>query len=139
MAIKEYVGKKSPVTVGLIAVFVVAVVAALFGGGISGRAISYAVVDTTYPVAAEMYGGDAGWGECVGLEVEWSAVDNFCKMNGYPLGAVTTGDRPCYHEWQPTRYAWDGTLSADGKMVLDYERVKSEAGQGFTAIKCLTA
>ena len=99
--------KSNPLTIGLIALFVVATVAALFGGGVSGNA-AYSTIEVELPfyVQAEYI---SGWGTCTGQEQDWTVIDNLCKSMDY-AGAAPAEERPCLHEWKSERWTWDGSI-----------------------------
>lgn len=130
--------KSNPLTIGLIALFVVAVVAALFGGGVVGKA-TYFVEEfqgyedelfakgLAFPVYAEYR---EGWGECVGQDGDWVSIDNLCKSIGHS-GAAPSDARPCLHEWRAERWHWDGTVP-----MLKGE-LDPSTGYALTAVKCV--
>ena len=123
---------KNPLTIGIIAVFAVAVVAALFGGSeVTGHA-TYIPVRLDFPVYAESANRDCGG---ISASVDWTVVDNFCRSKGYS-GALPVGgwEGACLFEHNaPTRYYWDGSIP----MSVDMEQVQNTAGLALVDVNCV--
>lgn len=123
---------KNPLTIGIIAVFAVALVAALFGGsGVTGHA-TYVTIETDFPVYSESMHRD-----CAGISegVDWISVDNLCKSKGYS-GALPIGgnEGACmYEHTQSTRYYWNGNIP----MTVDMYQIQDTAGYALVAVNCV--
>lgn len=130
MEIKHLLARKTTV-IGIVAVLViVSVIVVLSEGNISGKAISFTPVKLDFPVIADT---PDGWTNCeIGQEQTWAQVNEFCRRRGYG-GAADPDYNPCLHEWQPTRYYWDGN------MPMQMGNSVRTAGYALTQIKCVPA
>lgn len=136
--IKDYIDKKNPVTVGIVAVLVVAFVAAIFGAGVSGYASYTPVVFETeeYPVLPIVVSefAHSGWGDCDPTTMSIDKVNKLCVDLGAGKFTGAAENQPCLHEWKPTRYFWDGTIPTIGN---ENSYVKTTTGYALTAIRCV--
>lgn len=130
MANMNILDKNHPVTIGLIAVFVIgAIAAAAFGGvHIQGMAAS-AEVALDFPALVDGP-NNPGWADNAG-SITWAQIDLFCKAKGR-AGAEPTGRHPFLIDMgQPTRYSWDGnTPMIPGTAVM-------AEGPALVAVMCL--
>lgn len=140
--IKDYIDKKNPVTVGIVAVLVVAFVAAIFGAGVSGYASYTAVEFSSYadinsntakpilPIVVSEFAHE-GWGDCDPTTMDTTKAGFICTQLGF---SGLAENQPCEHTWSPTRYFWDGTIPFEGNENL---YIKTTAGYALTGVRCV--
>lgn len=124
---------KNPVTTAILVVIALGAIFALVEGNVTGAATRSGVEPMPFPVYIEKF-IHPGWGSCDAGGISLVAVDRYCKSLGKSYTGVAPDRwKPCAHEWKPTRYFWDGTITADGKLK---QGTWFTAGYALTQVRC---